>query len=124
MGNSPEAIPVAALAIRPAQLKLDRAAIAKEGGLVRIGLVIDDLDPRRGGMSQWCCQFSVERGKRCHESHLIIHCFSDTAFLPPAHHYKMPRTRSRVQFAQISSQIVRGLAIDVIPYMGLGWHYD
>jgi UDP-glucose:(heptosyl)LPS alpha-1,3-glucosyltransferase len=91
---------------------------------VRIGLVIDDLDPRRGGMSQWCCQFVAEVANRDHELHLISQGFGNVALLPQVHCHKMPRTRSRVEFAEVASQIVSGLALDVVHDMGLGWHYD
>jgi UDP-glucose:(heptosyl)LPS alpha-1,3-glucosyltransferase len=91
---------------------------------VRIGLVIDDLDPRRGGMSQWCCQFVAEVANRGHELHLISQGFGNAASLPQAHCHKMPRTRTRVEFAEIARQIASGLALDIVHDMGLGWHYD
>jgi UDP-glucose:(heptosyl)LPS alpha-1,3-glucosyltransferase len=91
---------------------------------VRIGLVIDDLDPRRGGMSQWCCQFITEIAKRGHELHLISQGFGDSRLLPRVTCHKMPRTRSRVDFATIASRIANGLELDLVHDMGLGWHYD
>lgn len=91
---------------------------------MRIGLVIDDLDPRRGGMSQWCGQFVAEVAKRGHELHLISQGFGDLALPPQVICHPMPRSRSRVEFATIATQIATGLALDVVHDMGLGWHYD
>ena len=91
---------------------------------MRIGLVIDDLDPRRGGMSQWCGQFIAEVAKRGHELHLISQGFGDAGLLPQVTCHKMPRTRTRNEFATIASQIATGLDLDIVHDMGLGWHYD
>jgi UDP-glucose:(heptosyl)LPS alpha-1,3-glucosyltransferase len=91
---------------------------------MRIGIVIDDLDPRRGGMSQWCSQFVAQVAGRGHELHLIGHDFGDRALLSQVTCYKMPRARSRVEFATVASQIANGLDLDIVHDMGLGWHFD
>jgi UDP-glucose:(heptosyl)LPS alpha-1,3-glucosyltransferase len=91
---------------------------------VRVGLVIDDLDPRRGGMSQWCWQFAAEVVKRGYELHVISQSFGGGSLSPRVACHTMPKTKSRCAFAEAASEISRNLALDVVHDMGLGWHFD
>lgn len=91
---------------------------------MRVGLVIDDLDPRRGGMSQWCAQFAAEVVRRGYELHVIGQGFGSGLLPKQVARHAIPRTKSRMDFAQAAESIARGLALDVVHDMGLGWHYD
>ena len=91
---------------------------------MRVGLVIDDLDPRRGGMSQWCWQYAAEVIRRGYELHVISEGFGDGSLSPQVVRHKLPRTKSRVAFAEAAGEISRNLALDIVHDMGLGWHFD
>jgi UDP-glucose:(heptosyl)LPS alpha-1,3-glucosyltransferase len=91
---------------------------------VRVGLVIDDLDPRRGGMSQWCWQFAADVVKRGYELHVISQGFGDRSLLPEVTCHTIPKIKSRCAFAEAAGEISRNLALDVVHDMGLGWHFD
>lgn len=91
---------------------------------MRVGLVIDDIDPRRGGMSQWCWQFVAAVAKRGFELHVVSQGFGDGTLPPQVKFHTIPRTKSRLAFAQLAADIVRTLDLDVVHDTGLGWHYD
>src|SRR4051812_34606658 len=91
---------------------------------MRIGLVIDDLDPRRGGMSQWGWQFIEAGAKRGYELHVIRQGVGEASLPPHLSCHPIPRAKSRFAFAQAASQIARSLALDVVHDMGMGWHFD
>ena len=38
---------------------------------MKIGLVIEHIDPRRGGAEQWTCQMALRLLARGHEVHLV-----------------------------------------------------
>lgn len=91
---------------------------------MRVGLVIDDLDPRRGGMSQWCWQFAAEVVDRGYELHVISQGFGEGRLSPLVTCHATPKTNSRCAFAAAVSDVVRNLALDVVHDMGLGWNFD
>jgi UDP-glucose:(heptosyl)LPS alpha-1,3-glucosyltransferase len=91
---------------------------------MRVGLVIDDIDPRRGGMSQWCWQFVHAVAKRSYELHVISQGFGDGTLPSQVVCQKIPRTKSRIVFAQATAEIISRLGLDVVHDTGLGWQYD
>ena len=91
---------------------------------MRVGLVIDDLDPRRGGMSQWCSQFVSAVAGRGFDLHIISEGFGENSLPPQVNCHTIPRTKSRCTFAETAAQIVRRLDLDVVHDTGLGWHFD
>ena len=91
---------------------------------MRVGLVIDDIDPRRGGMSQWCWQFVNAVAKRGYELHVISQGFGDGTLPSQVACHTVPRTKSRIVFAQATAEIIGRLGLDVVHDTGLGWQYD
>jgi UDP-glucose:(heptosyl)LPS alpha-1,3-glucosyltransferase len=91
---------------------------------MRVGLVIDELDPRRGGMAQWCWQFVGAIAKLGYELHVVSHGFGCDAMPPRVTCHTVPRTKSRVSFAEAAAEIVRNLELDVVHDTGIGWHFD
>jgi UDP-glucose:(heptosyl)LPS alpha-1,3-glucosyltransferase len=91
---------------------------------MRVGLVIDDIDPRRGGMSQWCWQFVTAVAKRGYELHLISQGFGDGTLPSQVVCHTVPRTKSRIVFAQATAEIIGSLGLDVVHDTGLGWRFD
>ena len=91
---------------------------------MRVGVVIDDLDRRRGGMSEWCWQFVGAAAARGYELHIVAQGFGVEALPARVMRHRIDRTSSRLAFAESASQILRRLNLDVVHDMGLGWDFD
>src|SRR6185369_4803611 len=91
---------------------------------MRVGVVIDDLDRRRGGMSEWCWQFVCAAAGRGYELHVVAQGFGAEALPTRVMRHRTDRTSSRRAFAETASQILRRLNLDVVHDMGLGWDSD
>ncbi|MBI1904084.1 MAG: glycosyltransferase family 4 protein [Planctomycetia bacterium] len=90
---------------------------------MKIALVIDRLDPRRGGAEQWTWQFAHALVAMGHEVHAAAGGFSPEAQkLVVAH--RVPLARSRFEFAQNAERVAREIRADVVHDMGCGWHCD
>src|SRR4051794_6493603 len=91
---------------------------------MRIAFVIDDLDPRRGGMSQWSCQFLEAVAKQGHELHVISQGPGDSSMRPNVTCHSIPRATSRSEFAASAAKVLRTLNVDVVHDTGLGTQFD
>jgi UDP-glucose:(heptosyl)LPS alpha-1,3-glucosyltransferase len=89
---------------------------------MRIALVIDHLDPRRGGAEQWTYQHAQRLLARGHEVHVIARAVSgpaaELALLP---HCFGP-IRSVLGKARAAQRELARLDLDVIHDMGTGWN--
>jgi UDP-glucose:(heptosyl)LPS alpha-1,3-glucosyltransferase len=92
--------------------------------MMRVGLVIDELDPRRGGMAQWCWQFVGAVARLGYDLHVVSQGFGCDAMPPRVTCHTVPRTKSRVAFAEAAAEIVRDLEVDVVHDTGIGWQFD
>lgn len=91
---------------------------------MKIGLVIEHFDPRRGGVEQWTAQFAAALAARGHEVHVAAASFSaGTAAMPIVAH-RVGEFRSRVGFARAAEEMLRTLELDVVHDTGCGWHCD
>ncbi|MGH7193143.1 MAG: glycosyltransferase family 4 protein, partial [Candidatus Saccharimonadales bacterium] len=91
---------------------------------MKLGLVTESLDPRRGGAEQWTAQFATWMARAGHEVHVVAgHFAPEIASLDVATH-TLPRTRSRLEFAQAAERRLEQLPLDVTHDMGCGWHCD
>lgn len=91
---------------------------------MNIGLVIESLAPRRGGAEQWTTQFARWLARAGHEVHVVAsHFAAEIAGLGVTPH-ALPRTRSRLEFAQAAERQLERLPLDVTHDMGYGWHCD
>jgi UDP-glucose:(heptosyl)LPS alpha-1,3-glucosyltransferase len=91
---------------------------------MRLGIVIDEFDPARGGMEQWCLQFVAAVASQVHEVHIVAQHFGE-AFLPAnVSRHELPRTKSRMCFASAAERHVEQLELDVVHDMGAGWCCD
>lgn len=89
---------------------------------MRIGLVIENLTPRRGGAEQWTLQLAAQLLARGHEVHVAAQSFAPEALeLPLVAHHIRP-TRSRLAAAAAAEQALCGLALDIVHDMGAGWY--
>lgn len=91
---------------------------------MQIGLVIDDLDRRRGGMSEWCWQFVNALSRRGIEAHVVAQGFGEEALPKSVVRHIAPRSRSRIEFAAAAERMLRQANVDVAHDMGMGWHFD
>jgi UDP-glucose:(heptosyl)LPS alpha-1,3-glucosyltransferase len=91
---------------------------------MRVGIVIDDLDRRRGGLSEWCWQFVDAAARRGYELHVVAQGFGAEPLHARVSQHKVDRTGSRLTFAESAERLLRGLNLDVVHDTGLGWHFD
>ncbi len=91
---------------------------------MRVAIIIDDLDRRRGGMSEWCWQFVSAVARRGCELHVVAQGFGEEALPAGVFRHAISRTRSRVELAANSAEVLRAIAPDTSHDMGIGWHFD
>jgi UDP-glucose:(heptosyl)LPS alpha-1,3-glucosyltransferase len=91
---------------------------------MRVGLVVEQFDPRRGGLEQWSAQFAGQLAARGHEVHVVAGRFGElTAGMPIVAH-RLEKTRSRLDFAEAARRKLQTLPLDVIHDTGAGWYCD
>ncbi len=91
---------------------------------MRVGLVIEQFDPRRGGAEQWTVQFAAALIARGHEVHVIARDFgAQTGGIPIVRHL-LDKVRCRVGFARAAEDAIRSLNLDIVHDMGCCWHCD
>src|SRR4051812_3064372 len=91
---------------------------------MRVGFVIDDLDPGRGGMSQWSWQFVESVAGKGHDLHVVSQGFGAVPLATNVTCHPVPRSRSRIEFATAAANILSRLNADVIHDTGLGTKFD
>ena len=89
---------------------------------MRIGLVIEHFDPRRGGVEQWTAQFAAALAGRGHEVHVVAASFARRAVSLPIVAHRLDEVRCRVGFAKAAEEKLRTLDLDIIHDTGCGWH--
>lgn len=90
---------------------------------MKIGLVIGQFDPRRGGAERSTVQFAAGLIQRGHQVHVVARRFGDqTRRMPIVRHEE--NVRSRIGFARVAEATLRPLHLDVVHDMGAGWHCD
>jgi UDP-glucose:(heptosyl)LPS alpha-1,3-glucosyltransferase len=90
---------------------------------MRIGLVIESLDPARGGAEQWTSQFARWLVKAGHEVHVVASHFGESQVSGIIEH-RVDRPQSRIEFAAVAERMLDSLSLDVTHDMGSGWHCD
>jgi len=91
---------------------------------LKIGLVIELFDTRRGGLEQWCFQFATHLLRRGHVVHVVSQHFCERVRRLPLVRHVVPCGHSRFAFAAAAEACLRTLDLDVIHDMGCGWHCD
>ncbi len=91
---------------------------------MRIALVIDHFDPRRGGAELWACQHAAQLLDRGHDVHLVAQDFSGPGKRIGVAPHCLGRIRSVLQRAAAAEAKLRTLGVDVIHDFGMGWHND
>ncbi|MCE5269240.1 MAG: glycosyltransferase family 4 protein [Planctomycetaceae bacterium] len=88
---------------------------------MRIGLVIEHFDARRGGAEQWTCHLAQWLVAQGHDVHVVCQDASEDA---PGAIHPLGTTSSRLAFAAAAEMQLRQLPLDVIHDMGVGWFAD
>jgi UDP-glucose:(heptosyl)LPS alpha-1,3-glucosyltransferase len=91
---------------------------------MRVGLVVEQFDPLRGGKEQWSAQFASKLLRRGHEVHVVASRFGEQVRAMPIVRHRLRSTRSPIDFAKAAERTLRALALDVVHDTGAGWYCD
>jgi UDP-glucose:(heptosyl)LPS alpha-1,3-glucosyltransferase len=91
---------------------------------MRIGLVLDAYDPRRGGVEQWTHQFATQLLAAGHEVHAVARSFAPGAAPAGLQCHAIEAGSSRLQFAAATEAKLRTLALDIVHDTGCGTYAD
>lgn len=89
---------------------------------MRIGLVIDRFDPRRGGAEQWTFQHAQQLLARGHEVHVISREIGGLAAELPVVAHRLGSASSAMAKAEAVERELSRLNLDVVLDSGLDWH--
>jgi len=89
---------------------------------MKIALVIDSLDPRRGGAEQWTYQHAQGLLARGHEVHVVAQGISGPAAALDVVPHPLGRIRNVLRKAAAAEAALRRLNVDMVHDIGLGWH--
>ncbi len=89
---------------------------------MRIALVIDHLDPRRGGAEQWTYQHAERLLARGHEVHVVAQAVNGPAARLDIVAHALGPIRSVLKRAAAAEATLRRLTVDMVHDIGLGWH--
>jgi len=91
---------------------------------MKIGLVLEKFDPRRGGLEHWTCQFAGQLAGLGHEVHIVACEFAKPDSGIPVVWHPVGQAPSPLLRAARFEQVLRALPLEVIHDMGCGWHAD
>ena len=89
---------------------------------MRVGLVVEQFDPLRGGKEQWSTQFAFKLLERGHEVHVVASRFGDQVRPMPIVPHPLEAARTPIDFAEAAERKLRSLRLDVIHDTGAGWY--
>ncbi len=89
---------------------------------MKIAVVIDHLDPRRGGAEQWTFQHAEGLLARGHEVHLVAQGVNGPAARLDIVPHLFGPVRSVLGRASAAQAVLRQLKVDMVHDVGLGWH--
>ena len=91
---------------------------------MRVAIVLEHLDPRRGGLEHWTWQFTRAMADRGHEMHVLARSFSPRTDHPRIRLHAVSAGRSRMHYAAALQRRLLGLNCQVVHETGAGWHCD
>jgi UDP-glucose:(heptosyl)LPS alpha-1,3-glucosyltransferase len=91
---------------------------------MNVALVIEQLDPRRGGVEQWTWQFARRLIARGHRLELVAAGFAPEVRQLGCGLHEVGKHSSRVAFAEAAEAKLKTLSVDVIHDTGCGWYCD
>ena len=89
---------------------------------MKIGLVIERFDPRRGGAEGWTLQYAQRLLRRGHEVHVVTQQIGGAAERLPIVPHCLGAIPSHLGRAVAAEAMLRRLDLDVIHDIGMGWH--
>jgi len=90
---------------------------------MRVGLVLDHYDPRRGGVEQWTSQFCDYLLSRGDDVHVVASGFADHLTQQITRHH-VPPAQSQLAWGAAVETRLRELDFDIVHDMGVGWSCD
>jgi UDP-glucose:(heptosyl)LPS alpha-1,3-glucosyltransferase len=91
---------------------------------MRIGLVLEQFDPARGGREQWTWAFTQRLLELGHEVHVVARSCSAKARQLPIAYHPVKCDPSPMVFAGAVRAVLEPLALDIVHDMGMGWYCD
>jgi len=91
---------------------------------MRIALVLEQFDARKGGLEQWTARFAEGLDERGHEVHAVTRRFVPHCTQAPVVLHRVEAGKTPVAFAEAAQAKLMELAPDVIHDMGCGWYCD
>lgn len=91
---------------------------------MRIGLVIEGLDPQRGGVEQWTAQFARGLTAAGHELHVVARDVAPQVESCGLVAHRVAVEGGRLRFAAAAEQVLRALDLDLVHDTGCGWYCD
>lgn len=91
---------------------------------MRIGLVIREFNPNRGGAEHWTWQFAGALVRHGHAVTVVAERFADETKRLGVTAHRLKRVSSAWNFAEQAEEAARGLPVDVVHDMGQGWYCD
>ena len=91
---------------------------------MRIGLVLEQFDPARGGREQWTWAFTQRLLELGHEVHVVARSCSAKARQLPIAYHPVQCDPSPIVFAEAVRAVLEPLALDIVHDMGMGWYCD
>jgi UDP-glucose:(heptosyl)LPS alpha-1,3-glucosyltransferase len=91
---------------------------------MRIGLVLEQFDPARGGREQWTWSFTQRLLELGHEVHVVARSCSATALRLPITYHPIQCDPSPIALAGAVRAVLEPLALEIIHDMGTGWYCD
>ena len=91
---------------------------------MRIGLVLEQFDPARGGREQWTWSFTQRLLELGHEVHVVARSCSPKARRLPIAYHPVQCDPSPIAFAGAVRAVLEPLALDIVHDMGMGWYCD
>jgi UDP-glucose:(heptosyl)LPS alpha-1,3-glucosyltransferase len=89
---------------------------------MKIALVIDRLDPRRGGAEQWTFQHAERLLARGHEVHVVAQGVNGPAARLNIVPHLLGPIRPVLRRAAAAEAVLQRLQVDMVHDIGLGWH--
>ena len=96
----------------------------REAQVMRIGLVLEQFDPARGGREQWTWSFTQRLLELGHEVHVVARSCSAKARRLPIACHPIQCDPSPIAFAGAVRAVLEPLALDIVHDMGMGWYCD
>lgn len=91
---------------------------------MRIGLVLEQFDPARGGREQWTWAFTQRLLELGHEVHVVARAFSTKTRQVPIACHPVYCDPSPIAFAGAVRAVLEPLTLDIVHDMGMGWYCD